>query len=131
MSDVSVGTGVAGPFGNLWLLGFRAAGLSNAAIFLIALPTVLIYQVAIYWLARQKKKFHFINAIASDQQETDKENNLKLNWTNFKLIWPRTWDLMLNICFVYGLEYSCIGCFADRLSEYNKEVALDKDSFLV
>ena len=43
VGDVSSGTGMAGVFGNLMLLGLKAAGLSNQAIYFIAIPTMIVY----------------------------------------------------------------------------------------
>ena len=52
VGDVSSGTGFAGVFGNLMLLGLKAAGLKNQAIYFIATPTMVVYQAAYLWLAR-------------------------------------------------------------------------------
>ena len=44
-----------------------------------------------------------------------------MTFESFKSVWPRAYDLMLNIMIVYFLDYSCTTCFADRLALYNKQ----------
>jgi len=46
----SSGTGGAGLSGTLLLLGLNAAGVSEAGIYFIAVPTVIPYFISFYWL---------------------------------------------------------------------------------
>lgn len=53
VGDVSSGLGFAGLFATVTLLSLKAFGLSNQSIYLVAIPSVAIYQGAFYWLTRQ------------------------------------------------------------------------------
>jgi hypothetical protein len=50
VGDVSVGTGFAGIFATGSLLGAKAIGLSNQALFFIEAPTIIVYFIAFKWL---------------------------------------------------------------------------------
>ena len=50
IGDVSAGTGFAGIFATCSLLGSKAIGLSNQALFFIEAPTIIVYFLAFYWL---------------------------------------------------------------------------------
>lgn len=52
VGDVSCGTGMAGLFGTAMLLSLKAIGFSNQAIYLIAIPTMIVYQWSYIWLSR-------------------------------------------------------------------------------
>lgn len=56
-----------------------------------------------------------------------------MTFSSIKAIWPRTMHLMLNLMFVYALEYSCIGCLADRMAEWKKEASTveERETFMV
>lgn len=77
---VSTGTGFAGISGNLFLLGLKAAQLSNTQIYLTAIPTVFIYQISYFWLNKQKEKYPFVQG--SSQESSDQENLLHQNNMN-------------------------------------------------
>ena len=52
VGDVSSGTGAAGVSGTLILLILKGMGLSNAAIYLVTIPTIAIYQMCYLWLVK-------------------------------------------------------------------------------
>lgn len=51
---------MAGLFGTAMLLILKAMGLSNQAIYLVAIPTIFAYQGAYAWLARKSFKYPYI-----------------------------------------------------------------------
>lgn len=64
---VSSGTGFAGLSGTGTLLLLKGFGLSNQMIFLVSIPTYLVYYFCAYWLNKQKKAYPFID----DRQTSD------------------------------------------------------------
>ena len=44
-----------------------------------------------------------------------------MSFSSIASVYPRCYDLYINIFLVYFFEYNCITCFADRFSEFNKE----------
>ena len=54
------GTGFAGIFGSGMLIILKAVGLSDAAIYLLASPTLIPYIFSFWWLDGQKLKYVYI-----------------------------------------------------------------------
>lgn len=46
--------------------------------------------------------------------EDESVNNMKMSWTNIKVVLSYAWHYSLNLGLVYFLEYACITCWADR-----------------
>ena len=125
---VSSGTGFAGISGTGTLLVLKGLGLSNTSVFLISSPTYLIYVFSARWLQSQKNKYEFVPLqvqeineplapVPEDVEIVKHEENVKLNWTNIKIILGKSIHLIANLCSVYFFEYAIITCFADRMKE--------------
>ena len=54
------GTGFAGITGAVIFIALTPLGLSDAVIYMIALPTAIPYLLAFVWLDRQKKKYPYV-----------------------------------------------------------------------
>ena len=54
------GTGFAGIFGSLIFIALKPTGLSDAAIYLIAMPTAIPYILCFIWLNKQKQKYPYM-----------------------------------------------------------------------
>jgi len=81
------GTGFAGIFGSGTLIILKAIGLSDAAIYLIASPTLLPYMFSFWWLDKQKVKYVFIQETECEAEEGEitnmtSENEPMLNTPN-------------------------------------------------
>ena len=57
VGDVSSGTGFAGIFATGSVLGAKAVGISNQALFFIEALTIIVYFFAFRWLDTQIKKY--------------------------------------------------------------------------
>lgn len=57
VGDVSTGTGFAGIFATGTLLGSKAIGLDDKWLFLIEMPTIIVYYFSFRWLNNQKKLY--------------------------------------------------------------------------
>ena len=81
------GTGFAGIFGSGTLIILKAIGLSDAAIYLIASPTLVPYMFSFWWLDKQKVKYVFIQESECEAEEGEitnmtSENEPVLNTPN-------------------------------------------------
>lgn len=65
------GTGFAGIFGSGTLIILKAIGLSDAAIYLIASPTLIPYMFSFWWLDKQKVKYVYIQETESETLKDD------------------------------------------------------------
>ena len=69
------GTGLAGITGAVIFIALKPCGLSDAAIYLIALPTAIPYIMCFLWLDRQKKKYPYI-APPEEQMNDDSQGSI-------------------------------------------------------
>lgn len=65
------GTGFAGIFGSGILIILKAVKLPDAAIYLIASPTLIPYMFSFWWLDKQKEKYVYIQEVESAPVESD------------------------------------------------------------
>ena len=74
---VSSGTGFAGISGTVTLLVLKGIGLANQYIFIIALPTIIVYYISFQWLNRKKKRYPFIEPkVIRRQSMIDQHNEI-------------------------------------------------------
>lgn len=67
------GTGFAGLFATSILIVLKAIKLPDAAIYLIASPTLIPYMFAFWWLDKQKEKYVYTQEVESAPVEYEKE----------------------------------------------------------
>jgi battenin len=143
IGDVSTGTGFAGIFATGTLLTSKAIGLDDKWLFLIEMPTILVYYFSFSYLNKQKKIYPLESeeketlvqrksSVVEEADEAEVKNNQRLNVTTIKSLMPRTFHLILNLFTVYFLEYSIITSFADAMGQQMKLLYPDKlDSLVV
>ena len=135
---VSVGTGFSGIFSTGTLLASRAIKLPFEIMFMLEIPTVLIYYMAFKWLENQKMKCHYIppedskgerkqstlepliNESPPSQPEEDTyddRHNVTLGCKTTSIILQKAFRIMFYLHSVYFFEYVAITCFADVMSQ--------------
>ena len=89
------GTGMAGITGSLIFIALKPIGLSDGAIYMIAIPTAIPYFLSFLWLNKQKKLYPYIPDASETAQPEDlssvspsqapKNNNALENQSNLDL----------------------------------------------
>lgn len=127
----SAGTGFAGLFATSLNLVLRLFNFPDYLIFLIMIPSNIIYWEAFTYLQVQiyKKPNNFIlkssknlNAEGISESSVSKEEidalvNKELSCKNIKKIWPRIGFYVVNIALVYTFEYTIITAFANQSTQ--------------
>ena len=67
----SSGTGLAGLFATLLIIGLRAKDVSYSVIYLAASPTAILYSLALVWLDQQKRLYRYIPEPDDYEQESE------------------------------------------------------------
>jgi len=106
------GTGIAGITGPGVYLGLLAMQLSNAQIFALYIPSVVIYYAAFRYLLAQVegsrgRGTHCATSQRSEAAErSEVMQSAELSWCNFRSACRHTWPILVNLVAVYALEYA-------------------------
>jgi battenin len=124
IGSFSSGTGVAGVAGVSFMIGFKAAGLSDFVIFIIMLPFAAAYFFSFLFLYNRWHRYGsavsdedaLLDSTPNDDSKADENEtgNPVFSREQVRFVLKKAWFVCLNLGLVYFLEYVIITCFADR-----------------
>jgi hypothetical protein len=122
----SSGTGLAGVIGALLTLMLKVFEVQPKTLYIAISPVCVVYLIAFFLVDRMHKKYMSniesgtINVEIMEKIElaqNDVSKNKQLNCRNGIQAFKKGTRFILNLCFVYYLEYVILSGFSERVSK--------------